>query len=70
MRVNYRAGYESGSVPQDLKLATLDYVKLLHKEEQDRSGFALAGESVTRPALAANFPPHIKRVLDLYRIIE
>ena len=70
IRVNYRAGYESGNVPQDLKLATLDYIKLLHKEEQDRSGFALAGESVTRPALAANFPPHIKRVLDLYRIIE
>ena len=70
VRINYRAGYESGSVPQDLKLATLDYIKLLHKEEQDRSGFALAGESVTRPALTANFPPHIKRVLDLYRIIE
>ena len=70
VRVNYRAGYESGSVPQDLKLATLDYIKLLHKEEQDRAGFALAGESVTRPALTANFPPHIKRVLDLYRIIE
>lgn len=70
IRVNYRAGYESGNVPQDLSLATLDYIKLLHKEEQDRAGFSLAGESVDRPALAANFPPHIKRVLDLYRIIE
>jgi len=70
VRVNYRAGYESGEIPFDLKLATLDYVKILHKEEQDRAGFSLAGESVTKPALAANFPPHIKRVLDLYRIIE
>lgn len=70
IRINYRAGYESGEIPFDLKLATLDYVKLLHKEEQDRAGFSLAGESVNRPALTSNFPPHIKRVLDLYRIIE
>ena len=70
IKVNYRAGYESGEIPFDLKLATLDYIKLLHKEEQDRAGFSLAGESVNRPALTANFPPHIKRVLDLYRIIE
>lgn len=70
VKVNYRAGYEIGRVPSDLQLATLDYIKLIYKQEQDRSGFNFQGESVDKPKLSANFPPHIKRVLDLYRLID
>jgi len=70
LRVNYRAGYESGEIPADLLVSTLDYVKLLHKEEQGTAAFSMEGESKNQNPLASNFPPHIKRVLDLYRIID
>lgn len=70
VRVDYRAGYELNEVPLDLQLATLDYVKLLHKQDQDRARVSLEGERSDATPLAANFPPHIVRILDLYRIIR
>lgn len=69
VRVDYRAGYELGSVPKDLILATLDYVKILYKHEQDKSGFTFEGEKGDTFKLSGNFPPHIRRVLDFYRIV-
>lgn len=69
VKVSYRAGYESGDVPYDLQMATLDFVKLLYKQDQEKKGFSFEGESGDRYPLAGNFPPHIRRILDLYRII-
>ena len=70
IKVEYRAGYESGEVPQDIQLATLDMIKLIYKQDQEKKGFSFEGERGDNYPLAGNFPPHIRRVLDLYRIIE
>ena len=69
VRVSYKSGYDSGSVPNDLLMATMDYAKMLHKERQESQGFAFQGENVQNMPLSANFPPHIRRILDLYRVI-
>lgn len=69
VRVTYKSGYDSGSVPQDLLMATMDYIKMLHKERQESQGFTFQGESVQNVALSANFPAHIRRILDLYRVV-
>ena len=70
IKVEYRAGYESGDIPQDIQLATLDMIKLIFKQDQEKKGFSFEGERGDNYPLAGNFPPHIRRVLDLYRIIE
>ena len=70
VKVEYRAGYESGDIPQDIQLATLDMIKLIFKQDQEKKGFSFEGERGDNYPLAGNSPPHIRRVLDLYRIIE
>jgi hypothetical protein len=69
VRVEYRAGYSSDSIPYDLQLATLDFIKLLYKQDQEKKGFSFEGENGDAFPLAGNFPPHVRRILDLYRII-
>jgi hypothetical protein len=69
VRISYKGGYESGNIPNDLLLATMDYAKMLHKERQESQGFTFQGENVQDRALSSNFPPHIRRILDLYRVI-
>lgn len=69
VEVTYRAGYEAHQVPLDLQVATLDYIKLLYKQDQEKKGFSFEGERGDSFPLAGNFPPHIRRILDLYRII-
>ena len=70
IKVEYRAGYESSDIPQDIQLATLDMIKLIFKQDQEKKGFSFEGARGDNYPLAGNFPPHIRRVLDLYRIIE
>jgi hypothetical protein len=70
VRVEYRAGYEIGSIPYDLQLATLDFIKIIYKQDQEKKGFSFEGERADNFGLSSNFPPHITRVLDLYRIIK
>lgn len=70
VKVEYRGGYESGDVPYDLQMATLDVIKLIYKQDQEKRGFSFEGERGDKYPLAGNFPPHIRRILDLYRIIE
>ena len=69
VRVSYRAGYENNTVPYDIQMATLDFIKLLYKQDQDKKGFTFEGESGDKYPLAGSFPPHIKRILEMYRII-
>lgn len=66
VKVTYNGGYTS--VPMDIKLATLDYIKELHKGIESRA-VALQGESLTSFDFTGGFAPHIRRVLDLYRIV-
>ena len=67
-QIKYRAGYEKDEVPEDLKLATLDFIKMLYKQDQDIQRGSLNGDQRAGFALVRNFPAHIKRILDFYRI--
>lgn len=67
IRVTYNGGYTV--IPGDLKLATLDYIKLLHKQDTAKS-VSFQGQSIAAETLSANFPPHIRRILDLHRILR
>ena len=66
IKITYNGGYTN--MPGDLKLATLDYVKILYKQDFSSSS-SFRGESKTNTELTANFPPHIRRVLDLHRLL-
>lgn len=70
VQVSYRAGYPINSIPYDLQLATLDYIKMLYKQDQEKQTFMLQGEKGVAMDLSGGFPPHIRRVLDMYRIIK
>lgn len=65
-RVTYTAGYET--LPEDLKLATLDLVTYYLKHEGAiHSQIAVTtGNAQVQYITQANLPTHIKRVLDLY----
>jgi len=67
IKVTYGAGYTS--VPQDLKLACLDYIKMIHKNEQSSDSFSFEGQNKNSFPLSGNFPKHIRRILDFYRIL-
>ena len=67
VKVTYDGGFSN--IPRDIKVATLDYIKILHKQTQENAGFSLSGESGKPHALSANFPPHIRRVLEMYRVV-
>lgn len=66
VKVSYNGGFDT--IPPDLKQATLDYVKLIYKQEQGVETFSLQGESKVNRDLSADFPVHVRRILDLYRI--
>jgi hypothetical protein len=64
VRVTYRGGYEE--LPNDLRLAVTDlityYLKEEWKPEKNQGSFTIRNGNAE-----ADFPDHIKRVLDLYR---
>lgn len=66
IKVTYTGGYESGA-PMDLKLAVFDMMQMYLKAEttpKKTQGFTSVEFIKT-----ADFPSHIKRVLDLYRVL-
>lgn len=73
--VTYKAGYVGGidAVPADLKQATIDLVTYYWKEEykpsmQTRGATLTNAVPGTRGTDYSNqFPPHIQRILDLYK---
>ena len=71
VRISYTAGYES--TPSDLKLALFDlvtyYLKDEHKERRTIAGATLQNQGTSGVRDNTDFPDHIKRVLDLYRVI-
>ena len=72
VKITYRAGYES--CPEDLKLAVYDlityYLKEEYKGRRSMAGATLQNEASTSIRNDIGFPDHIKRVLDMYKIID
>ena len=66
LEINYYAGYTS--LPQDLRLAVMDLVAY-YEDQENKPTQTLLGATIENPLpYAANsFPPHIRRILDLYR---
>ena len=72
VKVTYRAGYEN--CPEDLKLAVYDlityYLKEEYKGRRSMAGATLQNEASSSIRNDIGFPDHIKRVLDMYKIID
>ena len=66
LEINYYAGYTS--LPEDLKLAIMDIVAY-YEDQENKPTQTLLGGTIENPLpyLANSFPPHIRRILDLYR---
>ena len=71
VKITYTAGY--ASTPKDLQLALFDlvnyYMKDEHKERRTLGGAQLQNQGTSGIRDNSDFPDHIKRVLDLYRVI-
>ncbi len=72
VKVVYRAGYSS--VPGDLKLACFDLIKYYLKDErkiqQSISGAQVRNQVSTSLRDNIDFPDHIKRILDFYKVYK
>jgi hypothetical protein len=72
VKVVYRAGY--ASTPPDLKLACFDLVKYYLKDErkvqQSISGAQIRNQVSTSQRDNIDFPDHIKRILDFYKVYK
>jgi hypothetical protein len=71
VRITYNAGY--ASTPRDLQLAIHDlityYMKDEHKMRQSLGGASLQNQGTSGNRNSTDFPDHIKRVLDLHRVV-
>ena len=72
VEVIYTAGYSS--TPQDLRLAIYDlityYLKEEYKGRKSLAGASLQNETATSITGDIGFPDHIKRILDMHRIVD
>jgi len=71
VRITYNAGYSS--TPRDLQLAIYDlityYIKDEHKQRQSLGGASIQNQGTSGNRASTDFPDHIKRVLDLHRVV-
>lgn len=68
VKVIYKAGY--ADTPADLKLAVVDLVTYYHRNEhKQRQTLSGATQENQDKGTSKGFPDHIRRVLDLYRLI-
>tara|TARA_Y100001937_G_scaffold27859_1_gene40165 strand:- start:1409 stop:2002 length:594 start_codon:yes stop_codon:yes gene_type:complete len=71
VEVVYKAGY--ATTPKDLQLALFDlvtyYLKDEHKQRRTLGGATIQNQGTAGIRTSTDFPDHIKRVLDLYRVI-
>ena len=71
VKITYKAGY--ASTPRDLQLALFDlvnyYMKDEHKERRTLGGAQVQNQGTSGIRNNSDFPDHIKRVLDLYRVV-
>jgi hypothetical protein len=66
VRITYNGGYIT--VPSDIKLATLDLIKVYHKDINMQSA-SFQGESFRQFDMSANFPMHVRRILEMHRVM-
>ena len=66
LEINYFAGYTE--VPEELKLAIMDIIAY-YEDQETKPTQSLMGGTIENPVpyTANSFPPHIRRILDLYR---
>jgi len=66
LEISYKYGYSD--IPSDLKLAVFDTIDY-YRDNKNVPSMNLAGASIDNPQpyIANSFPPHIRRILDLYR---
>ena len=65
----YKGGYVA--TPLDLRLAAMDLVEF-HRKNEHAPNMSMAGASVENPVVFVKgnaLPPHIRRVLDNYRVL-
>ena len=71
VQITYNAGYST--CPSDLKLALFDlvnyYMKDEHKERRSLGNAQMSNQGTSVIKSSTDFPDHIKRVLDLYRVV-
>jgi hypothetical protein len=68
IRVTYNGGYPT--IPEDLKLAVLEMVKVVYKGDSGTASTRFQGESRDSHKLSVDeFPPQVRRILNLYRLI-
>ena len=71
VKITYKAGY--ASTPKDLQLALFDlvnyYIKDEHKERRALGGAIQQNQGTAGIRNSTDFPDHIKRVLDLYKVV-
>ena len=71
VKITYNAGY--ADCPRDLQLAIFDlityYLKDEHKQRQTLGGATLQNQGTSGMRTSTDFPDHIKRVLDLHRVV-
>lgn len=69
VKVIYNGGYTA--IPDDLKLAVLEMVKVIYKGKSGSESVRFQGEAIQSHKLSIDdFPPQVRRVLNMYRIIN
>ena len=69
VKVTYNGGFTT--IPSDLKLATLEMIKIIYKGRSGSESVRMQGEDINSHKLSLDgFPPQVRRVLNLYRLIE
>lgn len=69
IRVTYNGGYST--IPEDLKLAVFEMSKIIYKGSAGTQSSRFQGESKDSYNLGVDdFPPQVRRVLNLYRLIN
>lgn len=67
VRVMYTGGYEA--VPNDVKMASLDMIKIIYKGKEGVKSMRLGGDDSTSHELSSDgLPPQVRRILNLYRL--
>lgn len=67
VRVTYTGGYSS--IPNDLKMAALDMIKIIYKGKEGVKSMRLQGDdSISHELSSDGLPPQVRRTLNLYRL--
>lgn len=68
VKVAYNSGYTT--IPNDIKQAALELIKISYKGQDGSQSAQLRGDGVNQFRLSGDdFPPHVRRILNLYRIL-